>query len=474
MPAAFIHDDFLLQTSAARDLYHGYAAGEPILDFHNHLPPNEIATNRRFETLYDVWLAGDHYKWRAMRANGIAERFCTGDASPREKFDAWAATVPHTLRNPLYHWTHLELARYFETFDLFGPDTADALWDKANELLALPAYTTRGLLECSHVRALCTTDDPTDSLEHHQAIAADPASLVRVYPTFRPDAALRLETPADWNAWVDKLSAVSGLDCGSLAGLLDALRARHDFFHALGGRLSDHGLHHIFDLPCSREEAAHIFDKARRGGTPTEGEVEQFGNFLMLFFGELDASRGWTKQLHIGAERNNSTERFQSLGRDIGCDSMADVNHAGPLRRYLDTLEQRGHLPQVMLYNLNPRDNYAMATMLGNFQGGGQGGRPSRLQLGTAWWFMDTREGMEWQINAFSNTGLLSRFVGMLTDSRSFLSFARHEYFRRILCDLLGGEMERGELPRDLDLVGGLVKRVCFRNAAEFFGLDLG
>ena len=470
---AFIHDNFLLQTSAARDLYHEYAKEEPILDFHNHLPPNEIANDRRFENLYDVWLAGDHYKWRAMRANGIPERFCTGDATPREKFDAWAATVPHTLRNALYHWTHLELARYFDTHDLFNPDTADALWDKANGLLAGEGYTTRGLLKRSKVRALCTTDDPTDSLEHHRAIAADPSCEVRVFPTFRPDAALRLETPAEWNAWVDRLSAVSATDCGSLTGMLEAIRARHDYFHKLGGRISDHGLHHIFDEPCSEAEASRIFDRARLGGAVSAGEVEQFGNFLMLYFGELDASRGWTKQLHIGAERNNSTRRFQNIGRDIGCDSMADVNHAGPLRRYLDTLEQRGALPKMILYNLNPQDNYAMATMLGNFQGGDAGGPPSRLQLGTAWWFMDTREGMEWQINAWSNTGLLSRFVGMLTDSRSFLSFARHEYFRRILCDLLGGEMERGELPRDLDLVGGMVRRICFQNAADFFGLAL-
>ena len=473
MSTPFIHDDFMLQSTAARELYHHFAKDEPILDFHNHLPPDQIASDRVFENLYDIWLAGDHYKWRGMRANGIPEERITGSASPRDKFDAWAETVPHCLRNALYHWTHLELARYFDFHGLFSTKTADAVWEKGLETLARPSHSCRGLLVQSQVRALCTTDDPTDSLEHHQAIAADPDFDVRVYPTFRPDRALWVHEAETFNAYADRLSEVSGIDCASLAGFQDALRSRHDFFHVIGGRLSDHGLHHVFDADCTKEQATAIFDKVRRGQSADAAEAEAFGAYLMLYFGELNASRGWTMQLHIGAERNNSQRLFEKLGRDIGCDSMADVNHAFAVRRYLNTLDQRGHLPKVMLYNLNPKDNYALATMLGNFLEAKPGDPPCRLQLGTAWWFMDTKEGMEWQINTFSNTSLLSRFNGMLTDSRSFLSFTRHEYFRRILCNMIGTDIENGEIPRDMELVGDMVRRICFRNPVEFFGLEM-
>lgn len=475
MATPFIHDDFLLQTSAARDLYHHFAKNEPILDFHNHLPPDEIAGDRSFQNLYEIWLAGDHYKWRAMRINGIPEDKITGSASPREKFDAWAETMPHCLRNPLYHWTHLELARYFGITDLFSPKTANAVWETGVETLAKPSHSCRELLIQSKVRALCTTDDPTDSLEHHRAIAEDKDFPVRVYPTFRPDRALWVDDAEGFNAYADKLSDVSGIDCGSLDGFLDALRSRHDFFHEMGGRISDHGLHHLF-LPSEEKipfhRAAVIFDKVRAGLSANAEETEIFGFFLMLFFGELNAEKGWTMQLHIGAERNNNQRLFESLGRDIGCDSMADVNHIAAVRRFFDTLDQRGHLPKTMLYNLNPKDNYSLATMLGNFAEAKAGDPPARLQLGTAWWFMDTKEGMEWQINAFSNTSLLSRFNGMLTDSRSFLSFTRHEYFRRILCNLVGRDVENGDLPRDMELVGDMIRRICYRNAADFFGLE--
>jgi len=473
MSQPFIHDDFLLHSPAARELYHDFAKDEPILDFHNHLPPDQIRADRRFENLYDVWLAGDHYKWRAMRANGIEERYITGDASPREKFDAWAATVPHCLRNALYHWTHLELSRYFGFEGLLSPATADEVWEKAGAVLAEPDFSCRGLLDRCRVVALCTTDDPVHSLEHHRAIAADPACSVRVYPTFRPDAALWVDDSTHFNRYADELSEASGLDCGSFRGFLDALRARHDFFHELGGRLSDHGLHHLFDASPSDAEAEAIFDKVRRGINADPGEAEAFGAWMMLYFGELNAARGWTMQLHLGAERNNNQRLFEQLGRDIGCDSIADVSLVGALRRFLSTLDLRGHLPKLMVYNLNPKDNYALAAMVGNFQEGRPGEPPCRLQLGTAWWFLDTKEGMEWQMNAFSNTQLLSRFNGMLTDSRSFLSFTRHEYFRRILCNLVGEEVEKGELPRDLEFVGGMVRRICFQNAAEFFGLEL-
>ncbi|MEX2578582.1 MAG: glucuronate isomerase [Verrucomicrobiales bacterium] len=473
MAAPFIHKDFMLQSLAAKELYHEFAKNQPIIDFHNHLPPDAIAEDRRFDNLFDIWLAGDHYKWRAMRANGIPESRITGDASPRDKFDAWAETVPHCLRNPLYHWTHLELSRYFGFDGLLSSDTADEVWETANAKLAQPAYSCRGLLKKSKVRALCTTDDPTDSLEHHRAIADDEAFDIRVHPTFRPDAALRVDDAEHLNAYADTLAEVSGVDCSDLAGFRDAVRARHDYFHELGGRLSDHGLHHLPNAECSDDKAAAIFDKVRRGTPADPAETEAFGSHMMLFFGELDAARGWTKQLHLGAERNNNRRLFDSLGRDVGCDSMADVDQAVALGRYLDTLDRRGHLPKTMVYNLNPKDNYALATMIGNFQRAEPGEPPCRLQLGTAWWFLDAKEGMEWQINTFSNTSLLSRFNGMLTDSRSFLSFTRHEYFRRILCNLVGQDIENGELPWDMDLVGGMIRRICFQNPAEFFGLEL-
>ncbi len=472
--ATFITDDFMLQSDAAKELYHNFAKNCPILDFHNHLPPDEVAQDRTFENLYDVWLAGDHYKWRAMRANGIEESRITGDADPRDKFDAWAETVPHCLRNALYHWTHLELKRYFGFDDLFSPDSADRVWEQGLDLLTRKEFSCRGLLKQQDVRAVCTTDDPVDSLEHHRALAEDPTAEVKMYPTFRPDRALGVDDAASFNEWVNTLSEVSGLDCGSLSGLKDAIRSRHDFFHEMGGRISDHGMHHVFNEDCSEEKAERIFDKVRSGTDADACETEAFGNYLMLFFGELDASRGWTKQLHIGVTRNNNTRLFQKIGRDIGCDSLADVEHVEGVGKYLDTLDQRGHLPKVILYNLNPTDNYALSTMLGNFQEGKQGEPPCRMQLGTAWWFADTKEGMEWQINAFSNTSLLSRFLGMLTDSRSFLSFTRHEYFRRILCNVIGTDIANGEIPNDMELVGDMVQRICYQNAADFFGLELG
>lgn len=473
MSQPFITDDFMLQSMAARELYHNFAKDEPILDFHNHLPPDEIAKDRSFDNLFDVWLAGDHYKWRGMRANGICESRITGDASPRDKFDAWAETVPHTLRNALYHWTHLELDRYFGFQGLFSPETADEVWEKGNAALATPDFSCRSLLRRMKVKALCTTDDPTHSLEHHQAIAADPTIDIGVYPTFRPDAALWVNDADHFNTYADKLSEVSGVDCGSLSGFLDAIRARHDFFHELGGRISDHGLYTIFQTECSKSEAETIFNKVRGGSCADETETDKFGNFLMLYFAELDESRGWTKQLHIGCERNNNTRLFNELGRDVGCDSIADINHTAAFRQYLDTLDNRGHLPKMIVYNLNPKDNYALSAMVGNFQSGKPGEPPCRLQLGTAWWFLDTKEGMEWQINAFSNTSLLSRFLGMLTDSRSFLSFTRHEYFRRILCNVIGQDIENGEIPRDMELAGNMVKRICYQNAADFFGLEV-
>lgn len=467
----FITEDFLLQTDIARELYHRFAAPEPIFDYHCHLPPEEIAADRRFNNLYEIWLAGDHYKWRAMRSNGIPEDLCTGHAPPYEKFLAYARTVPWTLRNPLYHWSHLELLRYFGIDCLIHEQTAPAIWEKANARLAEAEMSVHGLLRASRVKVICTTDDPTDTLEAHRAINASPlAAHCRVYPTYRPDKALALVNPPVWNAWVDRLASVSGECCDTWEGFLRALKSRHDFFHDCGGRLSDHGLAQcLADLP-SEAEAAETFQRARAGESLDPWAIRRFGSWLMREFGRWDAARGWTKQLHLGPMRNTNTRAYQTLGPDTGFDSIGDYPQAEALARYLDSLAVTDQLPKMILYNLNPADNYVFGTMIGNFQDGTLAGK---IQFGSGWWFLDQKEGMEWQLNALSNLGLLSRFVGMLTDSRSFLSYTRHEYFRRILCNLIGTDVARGELPHDLNLLGSMIRRICFGNAADFFGLEL-
>lgn len=463
----FIHDDFLLQTDAARALYHRHAEGQPIYDYHCHLPPAQIADNHTFADLAEIWLGGDHYKWRALRANGVSERFITGDASPREKFDAWVATVPHTLRNPLYHWSHLELARYFGIFDSIEPKNADAIWQRANATLA----TTRvhDMLCDQRVAVICTTDDPADPLDTHERIRAS-SLATRVYPTFRADKAFVVDQPEAFNAWLEKLGGAARTTIRTFDDLLAALERRHADFHAFGGRLSDHGLEHALAADCTRGEAEAIFAAARAGKAASPEDTLHYGSFLMLEMGRWDAKRGWTKQLHLGAQRNNNTRLLRTLGPDTGFDSIGDFPQARALGRYLDRLDSTDELPRMVLYNNNPNDNYTFATMAGNFQDGTIAGK---VQFGSGWWFLDQKEGMEWQLNALSNLGLLSRFVGMLTDSRSFLSYTRHEYFRRVLCNLLGAEMERGELPDDLELVGGMVRRICFANAREFFRLEL-
>ncbi len=465
----FIHDDFLLNTKTARRLYHERAARLPIIDYHNHLPPRDIARNRQFEDLFEAWLEGDHYKWRAMRANGVDERYCTGDAPHEEKFLAWARTVPHTLRNPLYHWTHLELKRYFEIDERLDEKTAPAIWEAANARLATPDLTTQGILRKFRVAALCTTDDPTDDLLYHRAIAAS-GLATRVYPAFRPDKALTVHQPEAFNSWVDTLAQVSDTEIRRLPEFLDALEKRHTFFHECGGRLSDHGLSQCYaDFP-SEATAAAIFDAARSGRAASPDDHARFAAYLMLFFGRLDARRGWTKQLHLGALRNGSSRGYRLLGPDTGFDSIGDWPQAQALSAYLDRLDQENALPRVILYNNNPTDNYVFATMIGNFQ---DGVTPGKMQFGAGWWFLDTKEGIEWQLNALSNVGLLSRFIGMLTDSRSFLSYPRHEYFRRVLCNLLGRDIERGEIPDDDDLVGPMIENICFHNARNYLGLDI-
>jgi glucuronate isomerase len=465
----FIHDDFLLNTGTARRLYHQFAAAEPILDYHCHLPPQDVAADRQFRNLFEIWLEGDHYKWRAMRANGVDERYCTGDATPREKFDAWAATVPQTLRNPLYHWTHLELKRYFGIDELLDASSAPRIWEQANAALATPELSAHGILRKFHVKAVCTTDDPTDDLACHKAIAASGLET-KVFPTFRPDKALNVHLPEVFNPWLQKLEAASNTSIANLHNFADALRKRHDFFHEMGGRLSDHGINHAYGEFATNAEAAAIFDRARDGHAATPEEHRRFAGTMMVLFGRLDAARGWTKQLHIGARRNNNTRRLQHVGPDTGFDSIGDWPQADALGNYLDRLDQENALPKVVVYNLNPADNYVIATMIGNFQDGSVAGK---IQLGSGWWYLDQKEAMQWQMNALSNCGLLSRFLGMLTDSRSFMSYPRHEYFRRVLCDMFGRDMEAGEIPDDDGLVGPMIRNICYGNAKQFLGLDV-
>jgi glucuronate isomerase len=463
----FIHDDFLLTTAAARRLYHEYAKDEPILDYHCHLPPADIAANRQFANLFEIWLEGDHYKWRAMRANGVAEEYCTGNAAPYDKFLAWARTVPYTLRNPLYHWTHLELARYFGITELLDEKSAASIWERGNAVL--PKLRVNDIFAKFKVKATCTTDDPIDDLAHHQAIAAS-GLATKVFPTFRPDKAMNVHLPEQWNPWVEKLAAASNIDVSSYAKFLDALTARHDYFHANGCRLSDHGLSHAMAFFVDDATAAAIFEKARKGVAAGPAEQMQFASNLMLHFGRLDAARGWTKQMHVGARRNNNTAMFAKLGPDTGFDSIGDWPQVEQMAKYLDRLAQENALPKTILYNLNPVDNYAFACLVGNFQDGVTAGK---VQFGSGWWFLDQKEGMEMQMNALANVGLLSRFVGMLTDSRSFLSYPRHEYFRRTLCNLLGRDLDNGELPDDYGMVGGMVRRICYQNATEYLGLAI-
>jgi len=470
-PKTFLPDDFLLTTPWARRLYFDHAASQPIFDYHCHLPPEEIAANRRFENLTRVWLAGDHYKWRAMRTNGVPEDFITGSTtSDYDKFLAYARTVPFTVRNPLHHWSHLELRRYFGIDLLINEKNAPKIWERANAKLQDPALSVHGILTKFKVAVVCTTDDPADDLAPHQAIRQSKLKT-RVYPAFRPDKALGVNQPAAFNPWCDKLGARANIEIKDFAALLAALQQRHDFFHANGSRLSDHGMEYVPAEDCTEREAAAIFAQARAGNAASPEQWSKFASFLMLFFGRLDAARGWTKQLHLGAIRNNNSRLMRRLGADTGVDSIGDFPQARSLSRYLDRLDAENQLPKIILYNVNPADNYLFATMIGNFQDGSVAGK---VQFGSGWWFLDQREGMEWQLNALSNLGLLSRFVGMLTDSRSFLSYVRHEYFRRVLCSLLGADIKAGLIPPDGAALGELVENICYRNAAGYFGMKPG
>jgi len=466
-----ITENFLLQSDAAVRLYHEYAKQMPIIDYHCHLPPDQIARDHRFENMTQIWLYGDHYKWRAMRANGVAERYCTGDASDWEKFEKWAETVPKLLRNPLYHWTHLELKRPFGISDrLLGPQTARGIWEECNAKLAHEEFSCRGIMRQMNVVLVCTADDPIDRLEHHAAIAADADFPIQVLPTFRPDKAMAVESPELFNHWVDMLQQVSGVSVVDFDGFLEAIRQRHKFFHEMGCRVSDHGLDKMYAESYTAAEIESIFRRARQRQPLDSEQVAKFKSAMLYELAVMDHDAGWVQQFHIGALRNNNTRAYHRLGPDTGFDSMADDPLARPLARFFDRLEQEGKLTKTIVYNLNPAFNDVVATMLGNFQ---DGSVPGKMQYGSGWWFLDQKDGMERQMETLSNQGLLSRFVGMLTDSRSFLSYTRHEYFRRILCNLLGREIEQGLLPADFDLVGRMVQDICYNNAAEYFGFSV-
>ena len=461
----FLNEDFLLQNETAKVLYHQYSANQPIVDYHNHLIPQQIAEDKQFDNITQIWLYGDHYKWRAMRTHGINEKYITGDANDEEKFMKWAETVPYTMRNPLYHWTHLELQRYFGVTELLNKESAKRIYDHCSNLLKKKEYSVRNLLLKMKVKVLCTTDDPTDSLEYHKQIK-ESGFEIKVLPTFRPDKAMAVDSEADFLEYLAKLSSISEIRIHKLADFKKAIAKRHDFFHEMGGRLSDHGLEQIYAEDYTEEDIERIFNELIQGNSISAREKLQFKSAMLIYFAHLDHAKGWTQQFHLGALRNNNNRLLSKLGPDTGFDSIGDFDQASSLSKFLNKLDSTDQLAKTILYNLNPRDNELFATMTGNFQDGTIQGK---MQFGSGWWFLDQKDGMEKQINALSNMGVLAHFVGMLTDSRSFLSFPRHEYFRRILCNLIGQDVENGELPADMEWLGKLVSDISYHNAAKFF-----
>ncbi len=463
----FMDENFLLQTETAQKLYHEHAKKMPIIDYHCHLVPQMVADDYRFRSITELWLGGDHYKWRAMRSNGVDERYCTGtDTTDWEKFEKWAETVPYTMRNPLYHWTHLELKTAFGIDKILKPSTAREIYEECNEKLAQPGYTARGFMRRYGVECVCTTDDPIDSLEHHRA-TRDSGFEIKMLPTWRPDKAMAVEVPANFRSYVEQLGEVSDMTINTYDDMIDALRRRHRFFEEMGCRLSDHGIEEFYAEDYTDTEIRHIFDKVYGGRELSQEEILKFKSAMMVEFGEMDWETGWTQQFHYGAIRNNNSLMFKKLGPDTGFDSIGEFTTAKAMSKYLDRLNSAGKLTKTILYNLNPCANEVIATMLGNFQ---DGSVPGKIQFGSGWWFLDQKDGMEKQMNALSLLGLLSRFVGMLTDSRSFLSYPRHEYFRRTLCNLLGRDIENGEIPAsELDFVGEMVENICYNNAKNFF-----
>lgn len=463
----FLDDNFVLQNETAKYLYHQHAARQPIIDYHCHLDPKLIAEDYRFDNLGELWLGGDHYKWRAMRTNGVDERYCTGkETSDWEKFEKWAETVPYTMRNPLYHWTHLELKTAFGITELLNPETARAIYDECTAKLRTPEFSARSLMKHYNVEVVCTTDDPADSLEHHLALKNE-GFEIKVLPTWRPDKAMAVENPTNYRSYVEKLSQASGITINKFADLIEALRNRHDFFASVGCKLSDHGIEEFYAVDYTANEIEAIFNKVYGGKALSKEEIVKFKSAMLYEGAIMDWEKGWTQQFHYGAIRDNNTRLFRKLGPDTGFDSIGDFTVAKAMSKFLNRLDIDNRLTKTIIYNLNPRDNDLVATMIGNFQDGSIAGK---IQFGSGWWFLDQKNGMEAQINSLSNLGLLSRFVGMLTDSRSFLSYPRHEYFRRILCNLIGTDVENGLLPASqLDFLGKMVEGVSYYNAKNFF-----
>lgn len=460
----FIHPDFILHSETGKRLYHDYAAKLPIIDFHCHLSPEMMAKDRQFESLGKIWLEGDHYKWRAMRSNGIDEKYCTGNVSDYEKFEKWAETVPYTIGNPLYHWTHLELARYFNINELLSPKTDKAIYDQATAMLQTPEYSTRGLLRKMKVEIVCTTDDPVDTLEFHHKLQKE--FEIKVLPTFRPDKVLKGDDLPMLNAYLKQLGEAANIDINNYENLIAALDKRHAFFHETGCKLSDHGLDRFFYAQFSQSEIDAIFTKILAGKDLTDAELEKYRTAVLLELGKMNHKRGWTQQFHVGALRNNNTRKFNLLGPDTGWDSIGNPQDSFKMSRFLDTLDTNDQLAKTILYNLNPADNEMMATMIGNFNDGSAAGK---IQYGAAWWFLDQKTGMEEHLKALSALGLTTRFVGMVTDSRSFLSYPRHEYFRRIVCEYFGSEVDKGHIPNDDSLLKPAVEGISYYNAKNYF-----
>jgi glucuronate isomerase len=462
----FLDNNFLLHTETAKKLYHDFAKQMPVIDYHCHLPVDQIADDINFENITQIWLYGDHYKWRAMRTNGVDESYCTGGKSDFEKFEKWAETVPYTLRNPLYHWTHLELQRYFDIHEVLNPESAKTIYDQCTKKLQTSEYSVRNLLRKMNVKVVCTTDDPIDTLEHHQKIKDD-GFEIKILPAFRPDKAMNVDDVSAFNAYVDKLAEVSGVMVNSYQSYLDALKQRHDFFATMGCYISDHGLEYIFAEEYKDEEIGEIFNKIRSGTALSSEEKLQFKSALLNHFAVLDWEKGWVQQYHLGAFRNNNPRKLNQCGPDTGWDSIGDYEQGKSMVKFLSKLDSTNQLTKTIFYNLNPADNELIASMIGNFN---DGSFPGKIQFGSAWWFLDQKDGMTKQLNTLSNMGLLSRMVGMLTDSRSFLSYPRHEYFRRIVCNLFGEEIEKGELPNDIEWTGKIIRDICYNNAKNYFG----
>ncbi len=461
----FLDENFLLYSDTAIELYHQYASQMPLIDYHSHLSPQQIADDIQFENITQAWLYGDHYKWRAMRTNGVAEDYCTGKKNDYEKFEKWASTVPYTLRNPLYHWTHLELQRYFNINEILNEKTAAEIFETSNQLLSTKEYSTRNLLRKMHVQLVCTTDDPVDSLQHHKKIKQDDFEI-KVLPAFRPDNAMDVSDAKLFCTYIKKLEQAADTSIKNFDDYLAALKNRHDFFHNCGCRLSDHGLEKIFITDFTQKEIESIFSHLLLKENISELQVHKFKSAMLLHFAEWDFEKAWVQQFHLGAMRNNNTRMMHMLGADTGWDSIGDFSQAKSLAMFLNKLDKKNKLAKTIIYNLNPADNEVMASMIGNFNDGSVAGK---IQWGAAWWFLDQKDGITKQLNALSNMSLISRFIGMITDSRSFLSFPRHEYFRRILCNLFGEEIEKGELPNDIKWTGKIIRDICYYNAENYF-----